>query len=171
MSDISDLESRITTALERINAGLDQLADQPAADTEAVDQLTRQLEDERTTNAQLNERLSTLKSQVTDKFDVVEDELARLKEQLAQAEATADTLRQANQELRSANDALRAAAATGVVDATLINDGLSAELAAVSATQQADRAELDAVLTELNALAARQTAAQTTQEAEEDTHA
>lgn len=167
MSDISDLESRITTALERINAGLDQLTDQPAADTGAVDQLTRQLEDERTANAQLNERLSTLKTQVTDKVDIVEDELARLKEQLAQAEVAADTLRQANQELRSANKALRAAAATGVVDATLINDGMSAELAAVSATQQADRAELDAVLAELNAMAAQQAVTTT----EEDTHA
>lgn len=167
MSDISDLETRITTALERINAGLDKLTDQPVADTDAVDQLTRQLEDERTANAQLTERLSVLKTQITEKVDIVEGELARLQEQLAQAEATADALRQANQELRNSNDALREAAKSGLVDASLINDGMTAELAALNAAQQANRVELDAVLTELNAMTAQQRAAAH----EEDTHA
>ncbi|WP_424939507.1 hypothetical protein [Aliiroseovarius sp. S253] len=167
MSDISDLETRITTALERINAGLDNLADRPVADTGAIDQLTRQLEDERTANAQLNERLSTLKAQVTDKVATVEVEVARLQEQLARSEASADTLRQANQDLRNSNDALREAAKSGVVQAALINDGMTAELAALNATQQADRAELDAVLTELNAMTEQQTATAS----EEDTHA
>ncbi|SPF75808.1 hypothetical protein ALP8811_00802 [Aliiroseovarius pelagivivens] len=167
MSDISELETRITTALERINAGLDKWADRPAAVTDEVDQLTRQLEDERTANAQLSERLSALKTQITDKVATVEVEVARLHDQLAQSEATADTLRKSNQELRSANDALRQAANSGVVEAELINDAMVAELSALKATQQADRAELEVVLTELAAM----TAAQTTNVSEEDTHA
>ncbi|NDW52715.1 hypothetical protein [Aliiroseovarius sp. PrR006] len=163
MSDISELETRITTALERINAGLDKWADQPSANTDEVDALTRQLDDERTANAQLNERLSTLKDQMSEKLVVVENALSQLQAQLAQAEASADALRQSNQELRSSNDALRAAASTGVVEPALINDAMGAELTALRATQQADRAELDAVLSELTSMA--------TPVSEEDTHA
>lgn len=159
MSDISELETRITAALERINVGLDQMADMPATDTGAQDELKAQLEEERTANAQLTERLSALKS----KSDDTAGETEQLKAQLAQAEAAAESLRQANQELRNTNDALREASKTGVVDATLINNAMTAELSALKATQQADRAELDAVLTELSTMAAPK--------AEEDTHA
>ncbi|MCK0142300.1 hypothetical protein [Aliiroseovarius sp. F20344] len=159
MSDISELETRITAALERINIGLDQMAEKPAVDTGAQDELKAQLEDERTANAQLTERLSALKS----KSDDTAGETEQLKAQLAQAEAAAESLRQANQELRNTNDALREASKTGVVDATLINNAMTAELSALKATQQADRAELDAVLTELSTMAAPK--------AEEDTHA
>lgn len=167
MSDISELETRITTALERINAGLEKWADQPSAGSDDVDQLTRQLDDERTANAQLNERLSALKDQMSDKLDAAENDVAQLHAQLAQAEAAADALRRSNQELRSSNDALRTAAATGVVEAGLINDAMGAELSAVKATQQADRAELDAVLGEL----ATMTASYVNSANEEDAHA
>lgn len=159
MSDISELETRITAALERINVGLDHMAQTPAIDTSAQDELTAQLDDERTANAQLTERLSALKA----KSDDAAGEAEQLKAQLAQAEAVAESLRHANQELRSTNDALREAAKTGVVDATLINNAMTAELSALKATQHADRAELDAVLTELSTMAAPN--------AEEDTHA
>lgn len=154
MSDISELETRITTALERINAGLDKWADQPAENADEVDALNRQLDDERTANAQLNERLSALKDQMSEKLVVVENALGQLQEQLAHAEATAEALRHSNQELRSSNEALRAAASTGVVEPALINDAMGAELSALRATQQADRAELDAVLSELTTMAA-----------------
>ena len=167
MSDISELETRITTALERINAGLDQWADQPAANADEVNALTRQLDDERTANAQLNERLSALKDQMSEKLVVVESALTQLQEQLANAEASADALRQSNQELRNSNDALRAAASSGVVEPALINDAMGAELSALRATQQADRAELDAVLSELTIMAA----AESTPASEEDPHA
>lgn len=165
MSDISELETRITTALERINAGLDKWADQPAGNADEVDALNRQLDEERTANAQLNERLSTLKDQMSEKLVVVENALSQLQAQLAQAEASADALRQSNQELRSSNDALRAAAASGVVEPALINEAMGAELSALRATQQADRAELDAVLSELTAMA------DTAPKAEEEPHA
>lgn len=167
MSDISELETRITTALERINAGLDKWADQPAGNADEVDALNRQLDEERTANAQLNERLSTLKDQMSEKLVVVENALSQLQTQLAQAEASADALRQTNQELRNSNDALRAAAATGVVEPALINEAMGAELSALRATQQADRAELDAVLSELTAMAA----ADATPVTEEEPHA
>lgn len=167
MSDISELETRITTALERINAGLDKWADLPAGNADEVDALNRQLDEERTANAQLNERLSALKDQMSEKLVVVENALSQLQTQLAQAEASADALRQTNQELRNSNDALRAAAATGMVEPALINEAMVAELSALRATQQADRAELDAVLSELTAMAA----ADATPATEEEPHA
>ncbi|WP_282064394.1 hypothetical protein [Aliiroseovarius marinus] len=167
MSDISELETRITTALERINAGLDKWADQPAGNADEVDALNRQLDEERTANAQLNERLSTLRDQMSEKLVVVENALSQLQAQLAQAEASADALRQTNQELRNSNDALRAAAATGVVEPALINEAMGAELSALRATQQADRAELNAVLSELTAMAV----ADVTPVTEEEPHA
>ncbi|WP_298908701.1 hypothetical protein [uncultured Aliiroseovarius sp.] len=167
MSDISELETRITTALERINAGLDKWADLPAGNADEVDALNRQLDEERTANAQLNERLSTLKDQMSEKLVVVENALSQLQAQLAQAEASADALRQTNQELRNSSDALRAAAATGVVEPALINEAMGDELSALRATQQADRAELDAVLSELTAM----TAADATPVTEEEPHA
>ncbi|SMR71168.1 hypothetical protein SAMN04488030_0795 [Aliiroseovarius halocynthiae] len=167
MSDISELETRITAALERINAGLEKWADQPSAGSGEIDQLSRQLDDERTANEQLSERLSALKAQMSEKLGSVENVVAQLQEQLAQAEATAAALKQSNQDLRNSNDALRAAATSGVVEVGLINDAMGAELSALKATQQADRAELDAVLSEITSM----TASQADSASEEDAHA
>jgi len=78
MSEIADLERRITSALERIGRGLDSLpaagvapAEAPAGDPEAVAALAAAQEEiaglqnelaaERETSAQLNERLRAVK--------------------------------------------------------------------------------------------------------------
>ncbi len=62
MSDISDLESRITTALDRIGRGLDALGPKPDAGQDAeIATLKVALEEEKTANAQLEERVRAIK--------------------------------------------------------------------------------------------------------------
>ena len=64
MSDISELQARIANALDRIGTGLDALG-RPAPDTgeepAEMTALRAQLEDERTANAQLEERVRTIR--------------------------------------------------------------------------------------------------------------
>lgn len=66
MSDISDLESRISAAMDRIGRGLEGLA-KPAAGDIASDQseaLQAELDAEKTANAQLEERNKTLNGRI-----------------------------------------------------------------------------------------------------------
>ncbi|AZV78123.1 colicin transporter [Parasedimentitalea marina] len=64
MSQIEELQSRITAAMDRIGTGLGAL--EAAKDEAAQNDLTQALEDERLANAQLEERLKTLKAQLAD---------------------------------------------------------------------------------------------------------
>lgn len=158
MSDINTLESRITSALDRIAKGLDGL-DAPAAPTgmsaEAqaeIDRLTQALADERTVTAQLEERVKSVK----DKLDERAAEMAQSLQE-AQASVTAlDTelqqLRDVNDKLRESNVALREANAAGVADPELINAAMMAELEALRAGRSVDLAEMGAVLTQLDAI-------------------
>ena len=61
MSDIAALEGRITAALDRIRSGLDQVAAAAPAGGDASAALQDQLDEERTANAQLVERVRALK--------------------------------------------------------------------------------------------------------------
>ena len=60
MSQIEELQSRITAAMDRIGTGLGAL--EAAQDEAAQNDLTQALDDEKTANAQLEERLKTLKT-------------------------------------------------------------------------------------------------------------
>jgi len=83
MSDFPQLETRITTALERIRSGLDGfaappvVAEAPAAvdtseTTAKVAELTAQLDEEKTANAQLEERVKLLKERQDGKMAELE---------------------------------------------------------------------------------------------------
>lgn len=64
MQDIAELERRITAAIERITKGVDRLAaERPDTGAEFA-QLTEALEEERMTNAQLNERIRVLRDRL-----------------------------------------------------------------------------------------------------------
>lgn len=99
MSDISDLESRLSAALERIGAGVAVLGTAPEASETPVDaaddmraeveSLRRALDNEATATAQLEERLRA----VSQKHEELEAELAAEKEKVAAAESDADALR------------------------------------------------------------------------------
>ncbi len=150
MSDISELETRITTALERIGAGLDALAPAAPDQSEEIAALQAALEEERTANSQLEERVKSIKEKQDSTVQALTDEVSRLTALLAEEEAMLAKLRQANADLRSNNDALREAVSQGVVEPHLINKSMMAELEGLRAAQKADRSELNAVLQELH---------------------
>lgn len=155
MSDISELQARMAAALDRIGAGLDGLeAIQPEAepDTSEIEALQAQLEEERTANAQLEERVRTIKEKQDSTVEALAGEVERLTRLLATQEETVSRLARVNSELRDNNGALRDAIADGLAEPHLVNKAMMAELDALKATQKADRAEMDAVLSELDAM-------------------
>ncbi|MCK8464820.1 hypothetical protein MUY35_13260 [Aliiroseovarius sp. S1339] len=154
MSDISELETRITTALERISSGLSALPPQATGADDEIARLKAALDDERTTNSQMAERLKAVQHSRTEEADRLHKELERLTAQLATDEVVITKMRQANADLRANNDALRNAVGDGVVDAELVNASMATELEGLRVAQAADRAELDAVLGELGQLIA-----------------
>ena len=155
MSEIAELEGRITAALDRIGAGLDGLNKPTAAapaDDAKVSALEAALEEERTANAQLEERVKTIKDRQDKTVDTLAEEVERLREMLEAEEAGTVKLRKVNADLRANNDALRTAISAGVAEPHLVNKSMMAELEALRAAQAADRSELDAVLGELGPL-------------------
>lgn len=161
MNDIAELERRITMALERIGAGIDHIGAAPAqgggnvtdGDAEArLAELQDALDSERTTNAQLTERVRAIKEKQETMVGALENKVARLTRQVDAAMADLQRLREANQELAEANRALGAAVEEGVADPNLINHAMLAELEALRAARAAEVAEMDDILAELKPL-------------------
>ncbi|WP_417727417.1 hypothetical protein [Roseovarius sp.] len=138
MSQIDELQARITAALDRIAQGLE---DRPkvAGDLEYLGKLHEQVEEERLANAQLQERVKALHA----KLEAAEGAQS---ETLRKLDADLQSLRKANQQLRDNNQALREANARGVAEPHLINKSMMAELEGLRAVRSADRGEVEAVL-------------------------
>lgn len=151
MSDITELERRITRALDRIGTGLDGIS-QPGGSSQELMQVREALETERTANAQLEARVKAIRDRQEQTVSALEAEVARLREASGSHEAEVQRLRRVNDQLRQNNQALREANAEGVGDAHLINSSMMTELDSLRASRAADRAELDAVLGELRPL-------------------
>lgn len=161
MNDIAELERRITMALERIGAGLDHIGGAPApgggdiaeGDADArLAELQDALDSERSTNAQLTERVRAIKDKQETMVGALENKVARLTRQVDAAMLDLQRLREANQDLADANRALGAAVEEGVADPNLINHAMLAELEALRAARAADMAEMDDILAELKPL-------------------
>jgi len=161
MSNIEELQGRIAAAMDRIGAGIETLGGPGGAgDTTA-------LEEEKQVNAQLEQRLESLKSKHAEELDAQKSALdntakiERLSAEAAtqsQAMARLDTdvqrLRQANDLLRDSNVALREANEKGVGEPHLINKAMLAELEALRASRATATAEVSAVLAKLTPLLA-----------------
>ncbi|MEP4195425.1 MAG: hypothetical protein ABJL99_07280 [Aliishimia sp.] len=146
MSDIEQLHQRINAAMDRVAYGLTQLDNTNSGEADA---LRAQLDEEKTVNAQLEERVQALKEkqasdhetavataqEISGKVETLDLELQKLRE-------TNDKLRQANQALRDANEA-------GVGEPHLINASVLAELEALRAARGVERAEVEAILSAL----------------------
>lgn len=139
LGEIRELEHRITAALDRIRRGLEAA---PGMDAGA---LSAQLEEERMANAQLGERLRTLK----DRQDETIGELERERGRVGRLDHDLQALRQSNAELRETVAQLRAALADQLEDPGLVNRAVLAELEGVKAARAADRTEIDEILAEL----------------------
>jgi len=158
MTDLSQVERRLATALDRI-AGRMEKRHVPAAsgdpDAEAtIASLRAALEKERTANAQLSERVHQVKQRQETTVTQLERRLARLTEQLDLQSLEMLRLKKANSRLIEANTGLRLAQAEAFPDATLVNKSISAELEALQAERRAEMAEMEEILAELKPLIA-----------------
>lgn len=143
MTDISELERRITSALDRIGAGIERSGMQNAA------ALSDELAAEREANAQLEERVRAIKEKQETMVASLQEEVASLRQALTDTDADLQRLRSVNAELRGSNAALRAANAAGLADPDLVNTALESEVEALRELHDANRAEIDRALAEL----------------------
>jgi chromosome segregation ATPase len=157
MSDISILEGRITAALDRIRRGvewMDELAasapslpaDPPGQEAAA---LRTRLEEERSVNAQLEERVRALKDRQDGRLAHLEAEVAENRARLSGMDDDLQRLRQTNADLRDSAAQMRDALTAGVAEPQLINRAMLAELEALRAARAVDLAEVNAVMAEL----------------------
>jgi len=167
MSDISELEGRITQALDRIRLGVEALQAVPAPvaapapvaepvpdNSGEIEDLRRSLEDERTANAQLEERVRAIRQRQDEKVSGMEAQLATQTDQLAAFEQECSKLRRLAEDMRTLNVALRDANMQGVGDAHLINKAMLTELETLRAARSAETAEAAAILSALDPLLA-----------------
>lgn len=149
MQDITELQRRLTAALDRIGSGLDRLG-AVSDGTEASDHqsLSAELEAERTRVRELEDRLEDSRDRTGMRAPDIEAELKRCRALLESVEADRNRLKAGNDALRAA---LRAAQAAGdIADADAVNATMAAELDALRQVRESDRTELDAVLTALD---------------------
>lgn len=149
MSDIEELQRRITAAMDRVAYGLDKMG--PATAEPDPDTL-QQLEDERTANAQLQERVRALRTKSEAELSGLRAQAGEDAARMAQLDIELQRVRRANQQLSDACAALREANAEGVGDAHLINKTMLAELEALRAARAADVAEASVILASLQPL-------------------
>ena len=150
MSNVTELEQRISVAMDRIEKGLGDMAEQtPAVDGAALE---AQLEDERSANAQLEERVKALKERQDTKISELEARVSFQRDQMTALDTELQRLRASSADMREVNAQLRIAATDGVAEPELINRAMMAEVEALSAQRASESAEVDAILKELKPL-------------------
>ncbi len=129
-------------------------------DTAELDALREELEDEKMANAQLQERLNVLTAREatgggqSEGDAELQAQLAAQRDSMTQLDTELQRLRAANTSLEETVTALREANAQGVGEPHLINKAMLAELENLRATQAADAAETNAILTAMEPLLA-----------------
>jgi phenylalanyl-tRNA synthetase alpha subunit len=148
MSQIEELEHRITAALDRIGKGMEALGPAGAgtADAEELETLKAALEDEKLVTAQLEERIKALHEKQDARLAGIEARSAEQSETMSRLDKELQRLRAANEQLRTSNVALREANEAGVGEPHLINKAMLAELEGLRAARAADLAETGAIL-------------------------
>ncbi|WP_424986816.1 hypothetical protein [Microbulbifer sp. S227A] len=164
MSQIEELQSRITLAMARIDAGVSEIAGQ-TSDAAPGPDLAAALEEERRASAHLEDRLRALRAEHDDQvaalradldrsaeIDALKDQIAQYDQAMGQLDMDLQRLREANEQLRNSNAALRTANENGVGKPRLINKAMLAELEALRAARAAEVAEVGVVLAKLKPL-------------------
>lgn len=170
--DIAELERRITSALERIGKGLDAFASAPVAAASApaaaappeksardstaleaeITKLREALEVEKTANAQLNERLKSVKDRDSLTQTQLEAKVEKMTRQLDVQGLELQRMRKSTIQLREHLRVLHEAAAENMAEPHLINKAMLAELESLRATRHTETAEMDEILAELQPL-------------------
>ena len=154
MQDITELERRITSALERIGRGVDRLSRQgaelkaaPVQSSAAEATLRARLDEEKALTAQLQDRIRSLKDR--DSQSAAQEKIDRLTQQLDVQGLELQRMRRTVASLRDQLQALRQAQTGGAADPHLINKTMAAELEALRATRLTEMAEMDEILAAL----------------------
>lgn len=166
MQDITELERRIAVALERIGKGVDRIharnaaaaapppppaqaqAAAPASEDVAV--LRALLEEERTANAQLQERLRAVKDKDLVVQSQLQEKVEKMTRQLDVQGLELQRMRKTAISLREQLRVLREAQAAGLAEPHLVNKAMLAELDALRATRLTEMAELDEIAAALD---------------------
>ncbi|APX24781.1 MULTISPECIES: hypothetical protein [Salipiger] len=170
MSQIDDLQSRITRALDRIAQGVERVSAAPPApeptpepepqpDPESaraaeeaaaeIARLTDALDDEKMANAQLEERVRELHARLDGQGapdPALQDQLAAQRDGMATLDSELQRLRTANTMLVRTNEQLRTALQDNLGEPHLVNQAMLAELEALRAARAVEEAEARAVL-------------------------
>ena len=162
MSDIEELQRRITAAMDQVAFGLEKLG--PAAVAGPDEDTQRQLEEERTANAQLQERVRALRTKSDSEIAALRAEVDEGQGRMATLDVELQRVRRANTQLSNACAELRAATTEGVGEPHLINKAMLAELEALRAARAADVAEASVILASLQPLVDAAAADTSTQE-------
>ena len=156
MTQIDELQRRITAALDRIAQGVEQLdaAPPPAPEPDPVPQvdpaemaaLQEALDAERLANAQLEERVRAIREKQENTVADLTEQVGSQREAMTRLDSELQRLRTANDMLRDTNQKMRSALEENVGEPHLINQAMLAELEGLRAAQAADAAENRAVL-------------------------
>jgi chromosome segregation ATPase len=170
MSEIAELERRITSALDRIGAGVEKLGprgavpvasdtssaektvDAEAASGAEVDALREALASEKVVSAQLEERIKALRERQEAQITALKAQVDELKTAAREATNKLQQSRSTNQQLQTALQSLRQAGADAMPEPHLINQAMMSELEGLRSIRDADRAEMDAILGSLKPL-------------------
>jgi chromosome segregation ATPase len=166
MSDIADLERRITAALERISRGLDAApvpaqADAPglAAKDAEIARLTAALAEEKAASAKLAAQVADLQRAPREKAPLppaapaaIDDRIDRMTRQLDVQGLELQRMRKTAVALREQLRVTREALAASLPEPQLINKAMLAELEALRATRLTEMAEIDGIISELTPL-------------------
>ncbi|GGB99027.1 hypothetical protein GCM10011363_14590 [Marivita lacus] len=169
MTQINELQHRITAALDRVAQGVAKLEEraaqavpaapsEPGIDPAEVARLQDALDEEKLANAQLEERVRKL-------HETHRKELEAAKAAAAAASGPAapmidvsaldldlQRLRQSNEMLRATNEELRRALSENVGEPHLINKAMLAELEGLRAARSVEAAETRAIIASLTPL-------------------
>ena len=164
MDNIAELERRITAALMRIGAGVEQVGSEAGAPVATladgvaeaeIARLNEALDEERMLSAQLNERVRALRGQQdSGKQQALEAEVERLTKLLDVQGLEVQRLKKTVVSLREQLRLMTEAQAEGRVEPHLINKAMLTELEALRALRAAEAAELDELIAALEPLAA-----------------
>lgn len=147
MSDISEFESRITMALDRIRSGLEDTSASMAGSAQLQAELTK----ERTQNAELVQRVAILKDRQDTEVASLSKRVEMQSRQMQKLDGQLQSLKAHVAQLLDMNAQLRASVTEGLTP-ELLDQAVQAEMAALTAQRATEAAELEAILAELKPL-------------------
>lgn len=154
MSDIAELERRITAALARIGAGLERGNRVPQGSDQSAEiaDLSEALAEEKIVNAQLSERLRAIKDRDAQSSHALDAKIEGMTRQLDVQGLELQRMRKTTIQLREQLRLMREAQEKSLADPHMVNKAMLAELEALRAARSSEVAEMDEILAELTPL-------------------